>query len=238
MMSNLRRALILLFVCLLLVPLLALLVLLWRNLPSDVTDLWTKPENRASFIVGISSSIVYAIGFSIFIIFRRAVLRWTKAFVLRGRTIEEERNRVKQEQLYLENFVERFRKDFPWEVNQYTDLEAIQEDLEKQARRVQPLHRNLPNTEEFNVEGKVRARVNVRSFLQNEKGPIMVKGEPGTGKTLTIRRFAVDQAEKALKALPSEVKIPIYIFLGSYTKTTDNGEPEAIYDFLPRIVKI
>src|SRR5260370_15836016 len=103
-----------------------------------------------------------------------------------------------------------FRRDLPWEVNKYTDLEAIQEDLEKQARRVQLLRRNLPNAEESSIEGNVRARVNVRSFLRKEKGPLMLKGEPGTGKTLTIRRFAVDQAENALKALTDDVKIPVY----------------------------
>jgi hypothetical protein len=214
-MRSLRRTLILLFF---LAPLLLLLLLFWHNLPADITDLWTKPENRVGFIIGLTSSIVYAIGASLFFFFRRAALRWTKVVVLRGRSADEERERVEQERLYLENFVERFRRDFPWEVNRYTDLEAIQEDLEKQAHRVQPLRRNLPNAEESRVEGNVRARVNVRSFLRSEKGPLMLKGEPGTGKTLTLRRFAVDQAENALKALPSEVKIPIYIFLGSYTQ--------------------
>src|SRR5260221_6028514 len=232
-MGNLRRALtLLLFRLLLLTPLLLLLLLFWRNLPADITDLWTRPENRAGFILTITSSIVYGIAANLFLFLRRAALRWTKAFILRGRSVDEERERVEQERLYLENFVERFRREFPWEVNRYTDLEAIQEDLEKQAHRVQALRRNLPNAEESGVEGSARARVNVRSFLRSEKGPFMLKAQPGTGKTLTIRRFAVDQAENALKALPSEVKIPIYIFLGLYTQKAANEEPEEIYDFL------
>jgi predicted NACHT family NTPase len=60
----------------------------------------------------------------------------------------------------------------------------------------------------------------------------MLKGEPGTGKTLAIQRFAVDQAQDALKNLPNEVRIPVYIFLGSYTGKTENNELETVYDFL------
>src|SRR5438876_11659294 len=65
----------------------------------------------------------------------------------------------------------------------------------------------------------------------------MLKGDPGTGKTLTIRRFAVDQARDALRVLPDEVKLPIYIFLGFYTGKTIEGEPEPVFDFLQRYLQ-
>jgi tetratricopeptide (TPR) repeat protein len=232
-MNSFRRTWVLfLIILLLLTLLLVVFIFFWRHLPPDVTDLWTKPENRTSFLISIASSLVFAVGASLFVLFRRAIPRLTKAVFLRGRSIEDES--VEQEKQYLENLIELFqsRGAYPWEVNKYIDLEATREDLEPQAYRVQPRLWNLAEEEESGSEGTVRSRVKVSSFLRREKGPILLKGEPGTGKTHAIRRFAVDQAEDARKTLPSKVTIPIYVFLGSYIGKTENDEPEEVSDFL------
>src|SRR5260370_13866922 len=108
MMNSFRRTwAYLLIILLLLTPLLLGFIFFWRNLPPDVTDLWTKPVNRTNFIIGIASSLVYTVGASLFVLFLRAILRWTKAFI-RRRSIEDKRTRVTHEKQYLQIIIKQF----------------------------------------------------------------------------------------------------------------------------------
>jgi hypothetical protein len=212
-------------------------LLVWRILSTtNVTDLWIDSTIRKDFLINIAASLAFEVGVGLLLLFRGSITRWVLALVLRGRSLLEERERVEHERLYLENLVERFSREFPWETEKYTDLEAIQEDLEEQARRVQPRLWQLPDSEETRADSRLKSHVNVRLFLRKEKGPIMLKGDPGTGKTLTIRRFAVDQANRALRHLPAEVQIPVYVSLAFYTGHIENAQPETVYDFLQRYI--
>lgn len=214
------------------------LVFLWRSWPVNGTsELWSKSENRVSFIINLASSFVYSIIGILFFTLRDRTKRWGKALLLRRRTIEEEHKRVIQEEIYLDNLVARLSRDFPWDTEKYTELEAIQEDLENQAKRLRPRLWQLPDSKETQVDANIRTHVRLQRFLAVEKHPIMLKGDPGTGKTLTVRRFVVDQAKLAKSRLPDEVKIPIYVPLELYTGKTEGNEPEPVYDFLYRYLK-
>lgn len=214
------------------------LFFLWRNWPvGSTSELWSKSENRDSFIINLVSSLVYSILGILLFALRDRTKRWGTALLLRRRTIEEEHKRVIQEEIYLDNLVARLSRDFPWDTGKYTELEAIQEDLENQAKRLRPRLWQLPDSRETQVDANIKTHVRLQRFLAVEKRPVMLKGDPGTGKTLTVRRFVVDQAKSAKSYLPDEVKIPIYVPLELYTAKADGDEPEPVYDFLYRYLK-
>src|SRR5579859_1700237 len=214
-----------------------LLVWFWRFLPfALMQQIWNQPDIKAIILGLIPTALVGA-----FAIFRTSIVAAVKKLIAPGGT-ETDRQRWQQEKLYLQNFIRTYQDNLepnsPWEVTKYTDLEALQKDQDKRARVIRPRLRALPGGSDIHAEESLGARVNIQSFLRREKGPIMVKGEPGTGKTLTIRRFAYDQAKEALNSAPGTVKLPLYIPLSRYTgRTADGKEPEPVIDFMRRYIQ-
>ena len=65
----------------------------------------------------------------------------------------------------------------------------------------------------------------------------MLKGDPGSGKTISLRKFGYELAKKSLNNINSFVRIPIYISLNSYTEYLEQNSPEPFFDFIQSYLK-
>lgn len=198
-----------------------------------LVTLWSQVDIRDGIIIALVSAALIGI----FTLIHKAFGKFFKKLIASDSTRIESKL-TSDEQIYLETFITRitegFERESPWDVKKYTDLEAVLKEQDQHARIVQARLWRLPGTETTSTEVNLGARVDMQTFLRSEKRPIMIKGEPGTGKTLTILRFAVDQARRAKNSEPGKERLPIYIRLSAYTGRIADGNPEPVLDFIQR----
>ena len=232
-MNFFRRNQLLYILCVLLLVL--FLVWIWPrfSITDGIVKSWNQPEIRTGLIFPVLGAAIIAmltwLGNAIFGGLRKL---WGGGFT------EAQRQRWDGEKAYLEGLINDFKDQVspegPWYVKGYIDLEALQKNEVQQARVIYPHLWRLSRVEEVGIKGDFGARVNLQSLLRDEKKPIMIKGDPGTGKTLALRRFAVDEANKAKNSMSSTARLPVYIPLRKYVGRTKDGDPEPVFDFIQR----
>jgi hypothetical protein len=76
-----------------------------------------------------------------------------------------------------------------------------------------------------------RAVRDVTALLRDAKAPVVLLGDPGSGKSVTLRHLAQTLAERPVyvNALPL---LPLYLHLGRWRRTGDDGLPVAFITFV------
>jgi len=195
-----------------------------------------KADNPNSIGTNVIASLIAAVITTILTpLFKTFSNRLTLLFP--GKRKEELTNLIHSEKEYLENLIERFRKEFPWEVDKYTNVEATAGHLNSTGRAGKLKSIANSNREDF-LYNELRGNVDILDFLDSENGAVMLKGEPGTGKTLTARRYATNKAQQSLKNLYGNSAIPIYVSLNAYNSSTNiDGEPAPFFAFVQNYLK-
>ncbi|HEY0003381.1 MAG TPA: NACHT domain-containing protein [Pyrinomonadaceae bacterium] len=62
--------------------------------------------------------------------------------------------------------------------------------------------------------------------------PIIILGEPGSGKSVSSRQLAMSIATNSLKSRKPERPIPVFLSLNEYTGLDESGQPVDFYSFL------
>ena len=196
----------------------------------QLQTLWV--ENRKDLIISIISDSVAPVILSLIVLGRDTIIRFLRKWLFREFRSQEEQL-FEAETTYLQNVIARFRVEESWDTTKYTDLNAVFQDLEMEWRYVKPRLWKPSGVENAPVqtEAMLGRRIRLMPFLQ-KKHRVMLKGDPGTGKTLTLRRFAVCTAEEALKASHGRRWLPLYVSLREYRGQTQDGRPQPVYDFL------
>ena len=72
---------------------------------------------------------------------------------------------------------------------------------------------------------------NIDSLLRKTRRPVVLLGEPGCGKSVTMRHLALELARRqsGLKVWPT---LPIYVQLGNYHQNDGHGEPVNLLEFI------
>lgn len=190
-----------------------------------------SPQDRHDALVNVMSDAVYALVVGLILLFWSRIKQFLqKLWFPESRSREEKIDEA--EKSYLDNVVARFRIEESWDTTQYTDLNAVFQDLELEWRYVRPLWK-LPGSEALSpqTEAILGQRVRLLPFLE-KKRRVMLKGDPGTGKTLTLRRYAVSAAEADVKVPRQRRRLPLYVSLREYRGRTQDGQPQPVYDFL------
>lgn len=141
------------------------------------------------------------------------------------------RRREVEEESYLQRLINFFQQDIPFDVSSYT---AVDGEVDIEARQVNRFSQSV--NDEFG-EGLGGRAVDALEFLLDDRNrAIMIKGEPGTGKTLLLHKFGLEMAQRA-RARKRQRKLPIYVSLNRYVGTLPNGKPEEFFDFLYQYLK-
>jgi hypothetical protein len=69
-------------------------------------------------------------------------------------------------------------------------------------------------------------------FLKGAKRPIILLGEPGSGKSVTLRHCALEVTRSENSQKHVWGAIPLYLQLGAYNQTDNEGKPIHIIDFI------
>lgn len=84
----------------------------------------------------------------------------------------------------------------------------------------------------FHSEGNQEIN-NILEFVVNANHPIIILGEPGSGKSVTLRNIAFEIAEQQSRKEEEDGRIiPIYLQLGSYNQIDEKGNPVPVKDFI------
>jgi hypothetical protein len=236
-MIILRRVVLVLASLLLLT---GILVIVRVVLPSDtIPKFLADPNNRSSYIINILAGFTEVALGAILVGFSDAVAQLI-AVAFHRPSRDEYRERRAQEKLYLDNLIERFGREQPWDIAKYTGLDALQDSPSPTAYLARVSLWPLSNNDNPAVEVNPRSRVDIMRYLAKEKHPVMIKGEPGTGKTATVRKFAFELARRAQRRVIGRGKIPLYVSLALYTETeTDEStsKPLSVVEFIQSYVK-
>lgn len=125
-----------------------------------------------------------------------------------------------------------------WDINRYVDMEVVSgEDVEPELREFRvriskvPIQSTDAKTEYYIYgEPSSKSGSDIGDYLKNERC-ILIKGEPGSGKTITLRRIAKSSLDQSLKN--PQAPLPILIELSHYRQTDPiTKEPIEIIDFL------
>lgn len=75
---------------------------------------------------------------------------------------------------------------------------------------------------------------NIFEFLMKSKRPTVILGEPGSGKSVTLRHAALEITRRQIAKNPMWPIVPLYLQLGAFDQTDDLGHPLPILDFIKR----
>lgn len=156
-----------------------------------------------------------------------------------GKTREKLMQDLEDERLYLSNLIKRFVKEEPWDTDRVVEMHAQgAEEVILLGRKGRVKWKNKRKPGKARVDEKIKASISIKEYLENHldaKKPVMLKGEPGSGKTMMVRRFATDIAKSSLHKLERwsfNPALPLYITLNAYSGTDRNGDPEPFLDFM------
>ena len=83
------------------------------------------------------------------------------------------------------------------------------------------------------ISAKDTRHVNdIVSFLKRTKRPVILLGEPGSGKSVTLRHAALEATRSENSRKRVWGAIPLYLQLGAYSQTNGEGQPIRIIDFI------
>ncbi|WP_205513569.1 NACHT domain-containing protein [Longitalea arenae] len=156
---------------------------------------------------------------------------------LKGQNKETLLQAIEDEKEYLNNLFSRLNGELPWEIKKFAELEALNSGIEPYGRKSKTRKKKswLKGRSEL-MEEQLRSKVSIRAYLEREVvkgGALMLKGEPGSGKSMMARRFTADMAQKALNEKWSfEPLLPVFISLNAYNAVDTKGEPIAFFDFI------
>lgn len=175
---------------------------------------------------------------------------WTLLRFLRAKSREEPLTQadIDKERAYLfalQEYVEGLDRPLGYTESEYTDLSADFVGEEMIALRMYVRSASADDqlgltASDIVPTAQPPAVRNVFKFLsrtsyirrRRERRPIVVLGEPGSGKSVTLRRVALEAARRAIASKRVWPSIPFYIQLGSYVDTAADGQPLPFTDFL------
>lgn len=191
---------------------------------------WQQLANVASIV-----SIVAAIPLLV-TVFRYIKARWV---------IANPSSQQLTEILYLQSFMrelEQRNAQYEWEDSLYVPLES---ELKKARDIIPPefyvarrIHHgigiqdytNLSNAEKIDSSHGTTYKVLGDALRAADSHGVVVIGEPGSGKSVSLRHMALMEAKQALRGRSD--KLPVYLNLGTWISVTSDGSPVSFRDFI------
>lgn len=216
------------------------------QLVQQAKDLWVNATT--SFPAALLQGILVAIIIAVLTLFGNKI----RAPILALLRTEKEKLALKdleaQEGAYLVDLKRRIidvtDKMDRWNIKRYVEMNFINEDeTEPELREFRWRVWKLPNPtadpdEQHLVYGEPsrQRRANLSKYLKQEHR-LVLKGEPGSGKTITLRRLAMMSLEEARQ--DPNAPLPVLVELSQYRSVDPiTNEPIDVLDFLKIYLKV
>ena len=156
----------------LLIVFLAFLIMLLKYFSEDIIVLSReiiKSETFKSLFEGVLSNAVYGIIIIILLALRKKIYNLFLIYILKGKTISTEKERIQFEKIYLQNFIERIKNDLPWEVDKYSELEISSNEININAKKVKPRLWHFSDSDESYEDFSIKNSINLQNYLKTIK---------------------------------------------------------------------
>lgn len=185
----------------------------------------------------IIAFVAFVIGFpiSFWAIYR--LVRFWKSMLRKER---KEFSDTEKEKAYLYAFLaflEELDRPIGYNEDEYTALKGLL--VEEETISLRFLFRQATSNDQIGlIPRDIVSTENGRhigdiyNLLVTHKEPIIVLGEPGSGKSVTLRNMALRITRQQIEKDPIWPIIPIYLQLGAYNQSDENGNPIDVLGFI------
>ncbi|MGY6277230.1 NACHT domain-containing protein [Methylomonas sp. MgM2] len=137
----------------------------------------------------------------------------------------------------LQEYLEELNRPLGYSDKEYTAPEGVlieQEHIELRYvfRNALPYDQRGLNSRDILTTERGTLVHNIDSLLRKARKPIVLLGEPGSGKSVTLRHLALGIARQQSDGRRIWPALPVYVHLGSYSQNDDKGQAIELLEFI------